>query len=135
VEWWTVGLRVNSLRIADGCGNAVSFPAFVWIESLNGNEIHRLENVITLEMSIHAEFNDLFIWFKPVAVCLRLPSCTCIDSCYRDLPVPIRSILKMVQDGCWLATSYRSCSPLVQQMSDYQNHRYTTSNSTHFVVR
>jgi len=106
-------LRVNSLRIADGCGNVVSFPAFVWIESLNGNEIHRLENVITLEMSIHAEFNDLFIWFKPVAVCLRLPSCTCIESCYRDLPIPIRSILKMVQDGCPVGY-YPSRSPLVR---------------------
>jgi len=48
-------------------------------DELNGNAIHRLENIITLNISIHAGFNRLFMWFKPVAVCLRLLSCTLIE--------------------------------------------------------
>jgi hypothetical protein len=32
-------------------------------DKLNGNEIHRLENIVTLETSIHAEFDHLFTVF------------------------------------------------------------------------
>jgi hypothetical protein len=54
-----------------GCGRAVlsmftSMPKQPY-DKLNGNEIHRPENIITLEMSIHAEFDDLCIWFMYVS--------------------------------------------------------------------
>jgi len=35
-------------------------------DKLNGSEIHRLENIITLDQSTHTAFDDLSIWFKPV---------------------------------------------------------------------
>lgn len=33
-------------------------------EELNGNRIHRLQNVITMETHSHRAFDDLRIWFK-----------------------------------------------------------------------
>ena len=35
---------------------------------LNGNNIHRLENILTLSTELHAYFDDLYIWLKPVEV-------------------------------------------------------------------
>ena len=68
-------------------------------DKLNGNEIHRLENIITLDLSIHTAFDELLIWFKPVAVCLAPLSCTLIESCYRTLLTHTRFILSLVLDG------------------------------------
>ena len=34
-------------------------------DELNGNEIHRAENIITLQVAIHQAFDDLLLWFKP----------------------------------------------------------------------
>jgi hypothetical protein len=39
-------------------------------DELNGNQIHRLENIITMGASIHSFFGDLSIWLEPV---VRLP--------------------------------------------------------------
>ena len=39
---------------------------------LNGNNIHRLENILTLSTELHAYFDDLYIWLKPVEVCSLL---------------------------------------------------------------
>jgi hypothetical protein len=47
-----------------------SIPAQLQNE-LNGDEIYRPENTITLSQIVHTEFDDLRIWFKPVDVCLR----------------------------------------------------------------
>ena len=54
-------------------------------EKLNGNEIHRLENIITLDLLIHTAFNTLSVWFKPVHVCLMLLLYTLINIYYRTL--------------------------------------------------
>ena len=62
-------------------------------DKLNGNEIHRLENVITLEQGVHTAFDNLFLWFKPVAVCLTLRLCTLINGCYRALLIYTQYIL------------------------------------------
>jgi hypothetical protein len=32
---------------------------------LNGENIHRLENVMTLEHTVHKHFDDLKLWFEP----------------------------------------------------------------------
>ena len=48
-------------------------------EKLNGNEIHRLENIITLALHVHTGFNALSVWFKPVDVCLILLLYTLIN--------------------------------------------------------
>ena len=32
---------------------------------LNGNNIHRLENVLTLDIGIHSLFDELKLWFEP----------------------------------------------------------------------
>ena len=66
---------------------------------LNGNEIHRVENIMTLEESVHTAFDNLRIWFKPVAVCLTPLSCTLIENCYRTLLIHTASILNLVPDG------------------------------------
>jgi hypothetical protein len=33
-------------------------------DELNGADIHRLENVLTLEMGVHAMFDCLGLWFE-----------------------------------------------------------------------
>lgn len=35
-------------------------------DELNGNQIHRLENIITLGSNYHHFFGDLEIWLEPV---------------------------------------------------------------------
>jgi hypothetical protein len=32
---------------------------------LNGNNIHRLENVLTLDIGVHSLFDELKLWFEP----------------------------------------------------------------------
>ena len=34
------------------------------VDELNGNDGHRLENVMTMEMGIHGLFDDLDIWLE-----------------------------------------------------------------------
>ena len=41
-------------------------------KQLNGNGIHQLENIITLDYTLHKAFDTLSLWFKPVDVCLIL---------------------------------------------------------------
>ena len=103
-------------------------------DELNGNAIHRLENIITLEISMHAGFSDLYIWFKPVVVCLRLLPCTLIESCYRDLLIHTRYILEMVLDG-YPVGHYLRQLPSHQHMGDFQCLRDTILNYTHYAVR
>lgn len=33
--------------------------------NLNGNKIHRLENVLTLDIGVHSLFDRLKLWFEP----------------------------------------------------------------------
>jgi len=35
---------------------------------LNGNNIHRLENVLTLDIGIHSLFDELKLWFEPTGI-------------------------------------------------------------------
>ena len=35
-------------------------------KELNGSEIHRLENVLTLSLSVHDLFDTLRLWLEPV---------------------------------------------------------------------
>ena len=37
-------------------------------KELNGPNIHRLENVMTLETGLHALFDNLNLWFEPVGM-------------------------------------------------------------------
>jgi len=34
------------------------------LEELNGRNIHRLENILILDINVHAEFEALEIWFE-----------------------------------------------------------------------
>jgi hypothetical protein len=90
------------------------------------NEIHRLDHIVTLEMSIHAKFDHLFIWFKPVAACLRPVSSTIIESRYRAILIHTKSILELVLGG-YLVGRYPRRSPSQQHMRDFQYLRDTTS--------
>jgi hypothetical protein len=103
-------------------------------DGLNGNAIHRLDNIVTLEVSIHLEFDNLYIWFKPVAVCLRPVSCTLIDSCYRVVLTHTRSVLEMALGG-YLVDHCPRRSPSQPQMKDSHCLRSTTSNYMHCAVR
>lgn len=58
-------------------GNKRHYAAGVWAVmarfgyknlpgDLNGNKIHRLENVLTLDKSVHDFFDTLELWFEPV---------------------------------------------------------------------
>jgi len=60
-------------------------------EKLNGNEIHRLENILTLEQGVHTAFDDLSLWFELVAVCLTLLLYTSINGCHRTLLINTQS--------------------------------------------
>ena len=33
---------------------------------LNDNNIHRLENILTLDIGIHSLFDELKLWFEPM---------------------------------------------------------------------
>jgi len=68
-------------------------------DRLNGNEIHRLENIMTLDSIVHTAFDDLSLWFKPVAVCLAFLLCTLIKSRYRTLLINTQSILGLVVEN------------------------------------
>ena len=65
-------------------------------EKLNGNMIHRLENIITLQMGMHRAFDDLILWFKPVDVCVALLLYILINDHYRTLLIHTQSVLKTV---------------------------------------
>jgi hypothetical protein len=41
------------------------------IKELNGDNIHRLQNVMTLDTSIHHMFDHLYLWFE-ATVCTIL---------------------------------------------------------------
>ena len=40
-------------------------------DELSGNHINRLENIITLDLALHAAFDELLIWFKFCPVCFE----------------------------------------------------------------
>ena len=101
---------------------------------LNGNEMHRVENIMTLDPLVHMAFDNLRIWFKPVAVCLITLSCTQIESCYRTLLIHTTSILKLVLDG-YPVGHYPTMSPSQQQMSNLECLRHTILNYMHCAVR
>ena len=43
-------------------------------DELNGNQIHRLENIMTVNSDVHTFFDDLQIWLEPV-VCFLTAIC------------------------------------------------------------
>ena len=47
-----------------------SIPGYIHDE-LNGNRINRLENIITLDLALHAAFDELLVWFKFRPVCFE----------------------------------------------------------------
>jgi len=51
VTAWTIMERFGGVKVKD---------------ELNGNRIHRLENIITMNSDIHTHFDDLLIWLVPV---------------------------------------------------------------------
>lgn len=47
------------------------------IEDLAGNLIHRLENIISMNITSHQLFDELQLWLKPVEVCTPTVSLFC----------------------------------------------------------
>ena len=45
-----------------------SFGIIDVLAELDGANIHRLSNALTLDMSVHAAFNGLKLWFEEVPV-------------------------------------------------------------------
>jgi hypothetical protein len=35
------------------------------LEELNGTKVHRLENILTLQLDVHQFFDGLVLWFEP----------------------------------------------------------------------
>ncbi len=103
-------------------------------EKLNGNEIHRLENIITLEQDVHTAFDDLSLWFKPVAVCLTLLLYTLINGCYRTLLINTQFILEVVLEN-WQVDHYPRRPPSPQQISNFESLPDTILNYMHSAVR
>ena len=81
-----------------GCAGDVSSNPVELHEKLNGNMIHRLENIITLQMGIHRAFDSLMLWFKPVDVCVALLLYILINGHYRTLLIHTQSVLETVID-------------------------------------
>ena len=46
----------------------------VVFEELNGNGIHRLENILTLSRDVHTFFDTLQLWLEPVEGVSNSPS-------------------------------------------------------------
>ena len=42
-------------------------------DELNGNQIHQLENIITMDSNIHTSFDNLQLWLEPLVRFLLLP--------------------------------------------------------------
>jgi hypothetical protein len=55
--------------VASPRGFHVGRHGSIWLPTdsfdLNGNNIHRLENVLTLDIGIHSLFDELKLWFEP----------------------------------------------------------------------
>jgi len=47
------------------------------IEDLSDNHIHRLENIVSMNIASHQLFNELYLWLKPVKVCSSFHSLCC----------------------------------------------------------
>ena len=35
-------------------------------DELNGSGVHRLENILTLSLDYHRDFDELKLWFEPI---------------------------------------------------------------------
>ena len=56
------------------------------IEDLAGNRIHRLENIVSMNIYSHVLFDELKLWLKPVEVCLSSLSFSCLHTGQQDAP-------------------------------------------------
>lgn len=59
------------------------------MDDLNGAKIHRLENVLTLDLGVHSYFDALKIWFEPVEFPVRnSPPCLIVllTESFQDIP-------------------------------------------------
>jgi hypothetical protein len=46
------------------------FAGFKIHEELNGLDIHRLENILTLRQELHTMFDTLALWFEETVCCV-----------------------------------------------------------------
>lgn len=71
-----------SLQISQPGGVMSTLSIFTEInivEDLAGNRIHRLENIVSMNLYCHQLFDDLYLWLKPVWVRLPSPSPSCVS--------------------------------------------------------
>ena len=52
-----------------------AFSGIEGLKELNGANIHRLSNGLTLAVHVHAEFDDLRLWFEEVEVSATTSEC------------------------------------------------------------
>ena len=64
-------------------------------KQLNGNGIHQLKNIITLDHTLHKAFDTGMLWFKPVDVCPTPLLSALSNNCYRTLQINTKSILDL----------------------------------------
>jgi hypothetical protein len=55
-----------------------SFGLHHLVQRLNGNGVHSLENIITMDMELHRDFDQLELWLEP-----QLPPRSVIPDCCR----------------------------------------------------
>ena len=60
---------------------------------LNGSNVHRLSNILTLSNEIHYLFDELYIWFEPIGVCVS----PLYDSSLPLMPWPV---IREIVTGC-----------------------------------
>jgi hypothetical protein len=67
-------------------------------EELNGRNIHRSENIFTLDINVHAGFDALEIWFEStVGYPFRPPFISTALDVHRIPPTPIHSVPQMAR--------------------------------------
>ena len=52
-----------------------AFGGIDGLEGLEGTDFHRLSNGLTLAVHVHAEFDDLRLWFEEVEVSATISEC------------------------------------------------------------
>ncbi|KAG7440302.1 uncharacterized protein BT62DRAFT_910813 [Guyanagaster necrorhizus] len=69
------------------------------LKGLEGGNIHRLENILTLEYNLHFHFDNLTLWLEPTV----LPRFVDFTSTRSDLPLPSKESLRIHAACCRVA--------------------------------
>ncbi|KAK0460092.1 uncharacterized protein EV420DRAFT_1747063 [Desarmillaria tabescens] len=105
------------------------------LQELEGEKIHRLENVLTLEYDLHDHFDDLTLWLEPTdienryKVCttkeryifelLKVPRFVDFTSTRSDFPLPSsEKYLNLVEDDDPFKSKVRSYDPVGSDFGD-----------------